>query len=150
MIYEYPTYSKEYDFYTKDVDDMLEFVSLLRTFKLENGVGKEFYIEYNSKADYRIITNLLKLDGKTEGQKGNASYDVIYKEYSISVFFNKDDSSSIDAAKKRISELEESIARRKKLLSNENYTSKAPQDIVLKDRQKLQEEEAELEKLRTA
>lgn len=150
MVDEYPTYSKEYDFDTKDVDDMLEFVRLFRTFKLENGVGKEFYIEYNSKANYRIITNLLKLDGKTEEQKGNASYDVIYKEYSISVFFNKDDSSSIDAAKKRISELEESIARRKKLLANDNYTSKAPQDIVLKDRQKLQEEEAELEKLRTA
>ena len=69
---------------------------------------------------------------KQKNKKGNASYDVIYKEYSISVFFNKDDSFSIDAAKKRISELEESIARRKKLLSNDNYTSKAPQDIVLK------------------
>ena len=43
-----------------------------------------------------------------------------------------------------IKKLEESIARRKKLLSNENYVNKAPKNIVDMDREKLKEEEERL------
>ena len=41
--------------------------------------------------------------------------------------------------------LENSIARRKKLLSNENYVAKAPENIVNKEREDLQKEEEQLE-----
>ena len=37
--------------------------------------------------------------------------------------------------------LENSVARRKKLLSNENYVNKAPKEIVDKDREALEKEE---------
>ena len=40
-----------------------------------------------------------------------------------------------------------SISRREKLLSNENYVNKAPQNIVELDRQKLEEEKKKLEEL---
>ena len=43
-----------------------------------------------------------------------------------------------------IKKLEESIERRKKLLSNENYVKKAPKNIVDMDREKLKEEEEKL------
>ena len=41
--------------------------------------------------------------------------------------------------------LENSIERRKKLLSNENYVSKAPENVVNKEREDLTRDEANLE-----
>ena len=46
-----------------------------------------------------------------------------------------------------IKKLKDSIDRRKKLLSNENYVNKAPKNIVDLDREKLMEEEAKLKLL---
>ena len=46
-----------------------------------------------------------------------------------------------------IKKLKDSIERRKKLLSNENYVNKAPKNIVDFDREKLKEEEAKLKLL---
>ena len=48
---------------------------------------------------------------------------------------------------KQINTLKESIARRQKLLSNINYVSKAPENIVNADRKKLAEEKKILEEL---
>ena len=48
---------------------------------------------------------------------------------------------------KQIEVLRASIARREKLLSNENYVKKAPQNIVDMDRQKLAEEKKKLAEL---
>ena len=47
-----------------------------------------------------------------------------------------------------IKKLEESISRREKLLSNENYVNKAPANIVELDRKKLAEEKEKLEILK--
>ena len=151
MIDTYPEFDKDLCFDTKNVDDMLEFIRLFRTFKLENKVGRDFSIVYKNFKDYTLIENMLKLNGKNNGQIiYNASYDVVYKDYGITVYFHKDASQDADAAKKRIKELEASIARRKSLLANENYTSKAPLNIVQNDRLKLEEEEEELRKLKLA
>lgn len=46
-----------------------------------------------------------------------------------------------------IKKLKDSIERRKKLLSNENYVNKAPKNIVDLDREKLKEEEDKLKLL---
>ncbi len=43
-----------------------------------------------------------------------------------------------------IEKLKQSIEKRTKLLSNENYVNKAPQNIVELDRQKLKEEQEKL------
>ena len=43
-----------------------------------------------------------------------------------------------------IEKLKQSIKKRTKLLSNENYINKAPQNIVEIDRQKLKEEQEKL------
>ena len=47
-----------------------------------------------------------------------------------------------------IEKLQASITKRQKLLSNENYLNKAPQNVVELDRQKLKEEQDKLEKLK--
>ena len=151
MIAEYPEYEKRFEFDTNEVDEMLEFIKTFRTFKLENGVGKDFGVKYNTEADYSIIDNILRLGGEkadADNSKYNASYDVIYKGYSVTVNYIKDMEGEADTLRKRIEELTASIARRKKLLENENYVNKAPAEIVAKDREKLKEEEEELEKLK--
>lgn len=152
MIDEYPKCDKKYDFETKEVDEMLEFIKMFRTFKLENNIGKEFGVKYNTKADYTIIDNVLRLGGNgvdADNGKYNASYDVIYRNYNVTVNYIKDIGGDADTLRKRIAELETSIARRRKLLENENYVKKAPEAIVQKDREKLLEEEEELAKLKT-
>ncbi len=149
MISRYPEYEEKYDFETAEVDDIIEFIKLFRTYKLENKVGKDFRVEYMKEADYRIIQNMLRLGGnEVYTHEYNASYDVIFKNYSIKVYYDKDESNEAETLKKRIAELESSIERRRKLLSNEGYTSKAPQSIVEAERAKLKEEEEELEKLK--
>ena len=52
------------------------------------------------------------------------------------------------AKKAQIKLLEESIARREKLLANDNYVKKAPEKIVELDRKKLEEEKKKLEELK--
>lgn len=49
---------------------------------------------------------------------------------------------------KQISDLEASIARRKNLLSNENYLNKAPKELVEKEKITLKDEEEKLAKLK--
>lgn len=148
MIDEYPKHDKRYDFDTSKVDEMLEFIKTFRTFKLENGVGKDFFVEYKTEADYTIIDNVLKLGGnKVSSKEYNSSYDVIYKSYGVSVHYDKNIDGEADTLKKRIDDLTSSIERRKNLLANENYVNKAPKEIVEKDRAKLQEELEELAKL---
>ena len=58
---------------------------------------------------------------------------------------SKEDESKKD---EEIKKLEESIARREKLLLNENYVNKAPAYIVENDRKKLEEEKKKLEELK--
>ena len=53
----------------------------------------------------------------------------------------------IAAKEAQIKMLTESINRREKLLSNENYVNKAPQNIVEMDCKKLEEEKKKLEEL---
>ena len=70
------------------------------------------------------------------------------KYIDITYFFEKEE---IDekAKEEEIKKLQQSIERRKKLLSNENYVNKAPTNIVELDRKKLAEEEEKLELLKS-
>lgn len=149
MVSKYPEYDPNMEYDTTEVDDTLEFVKIFRTYKLENGVGKDFGVKYNTDADYSISKNLLKLDDKNViDAKYNASYDVIYKNFSLTLFYYKDEDIETSVLEKRIEELESSIARREKLLGNENYVNKAPEKIVSEERKKLEEEKEELAKIK--
>ena len=58
------------------------------------------------------------------------------------------DRKTIMLKNKQISDLEASIARRKNLLSNENYLNKAPKELVEKEKNTLKDEEEKLAKLK--
>jgi valyl-tRNA synthetase len=73
---------------------------------------------------------------------------VISKGINADIFFEKIETEEDKAAKDtQIKMLQDSIARREKLLANENYVNKAPANIVEMDRQKLAEEKKKLEEL---
>lgn len=149
MISKYPSYDKTHEFDTKEVDDMLEFIRLFRSFKLENKIGKDFGIVYDTASDTSIIINMLRTGGNEVFTKEyNSKSDIIYKDYKATIYYDKDAGSDAETLSKRIEELESSITRRKTLLSNENYVKKAPEQIVNAERAKLKEEEEELEKLK--
>ncbi len=148
-ISKYPETDSKNEYSTNTVDDMIEFIKTFRTFKLENKIGKDFGVKYNVDGDYRLIQNMLRIGGnEIINREYNSSHDVIYKDYSIKVLYDKDDEGDSETLKKRIAELKSSITRRQNLLANEGYTSKAPKNIVDAEREKLKEEEEELKRIK--
>ena len=66
----------------------------------------------------------------------------------LPIFFEKLETEADKKLKEtQIEMLKLSIERRKKLLSNENYVNKAPEFIVNKERQDLENEQKKLEEL---
>ena len=143
MISNYPKYEKEYIFAedTKEVDKILEFITLFRNKKLENNIGKDFEVESASLDDLAI--KMLKLDDKvvTESKK-NTKILVSINDISVYICYdnNIDKEEVLKELTKKKETLEASIKRRNNLLSNEKYVKKAPSNIVEKERLDLQKE----------
>ena len=77
------------------------------------------------------------------------AYKVFSQRIKATIYFEKQMSEADEELRlQQIKSLEESIARREKLLANENYVNKAPANIVEMDRQKLAEEKKKLEELK--
>ena len=148
MISSYPIYDKKYTFSHEEkmIDELLDFITLFRNKKLENKIGSEFeVIDYNSNS---LLNSILKLNDKiVESSLLNNHITVTMFNYKFDIYF--DNSKNIEEEKSRIMEeiklLTTSIERRKKLLSNDNYVSKAPENIVLKEKEDLEKEIKRLE-----
>ena len=148
---EYPTYNKKqiYNDTTKEIDNMLEYITLFRNKKLENKISNDIeIIDYNKNT---LLNKMLKLEDKiveTPTYKDKLTIELY--SYKFDIYF--DNSKNSEEEKQKIQEeilkLEVSIERRKKLLSNENYVNKAPEAIVNKEREDLAKEEHKLEILR--
>ena len=144
MISDYPKYNKEYDF-NIDLDYTLELITKVRKTKLENNI-KEYSIYYKELDNIEIIKKMLKLnDSNFITEKNNLNEIVIDKNVSIFYDGSENREKELESLKKEKERLESSIERRKKLLSNENYVSKAPENIVNKEREELKKEEEQLE-----
>ncbi len=77
------------------------------------------------------------------------AYKVFSERVKARIFFEKVETEAEKINKaSQIKVLESSIARREKLLSNENYVNKAPANIVENDRKKLEEEKKKLNELK--
>ncbi len=143
MISSYPKYEKEYIFAedTKEVDKILEFITLFRNKKLENNIGKDFEVETAFLDD--LALKMLKLDDKvvTESKK-NTKILVSINDITAYICYdnNIDKEEVLKELTKKKETLEASIKRRNNLLSNENYVKKAPSNIVEKERLDLQKE----------
>ena len=144
MISDYPKYNKEYDF-NIDLDYTLDLITKIRKTKLENNI-KEYSIYYKELDNIEIIKKMLKLDDSNFITEKNDLNEIVIDK-NISIFYDGSENKEkeLESLKKEKERLESSIERRKKLLSNENYVAKAPENIVNKEREDLKKEEEQLE-----
>lgn len=151
ILSKYPEYNKD-EIFTKECeefDNIIEFIKVFRNVKLENKIGKDFGIKINSDDDYSLIFKLLRIKPDEYTKISGAKYSCIYKNYNIDLYYEKEiTEEDIMLRNKQISDLEASIARRKNLLSNENYLNKAPKELVEKEKNTLKDEEEKLAKLK--
>ncbi len=144
MISDYPKYNKEYDF-NIDLDYTLDLITKIRKIKLENNI-KEYSIYYKELDNIEIIKKMLKLDDSNFITEKNDLNEIVIDK-NISIFYDGSENKQkeLESLKKEKERLESSIERRKKLLSNENYVAKAPENVVNKEREDLKKEEEQLE-----
>ena len=151
MISTYPKYNKKLVFYNEEVavDDAVEFIKNFRNTKAENNISKEAKVMFDTTDDNELIVKMLKLDNNLVKEPlGLKAYKVFSNRIKATIYFEKIETEADKALKKQqIEDLKNSIARREKLLSNENYVNKAPANIVEADRTKLEEEKKKLSEL---
>ena len=151
MISTYPKYEKEYVFNKeeKEIDNILEFITLFRNKKLELNIGSDFKVINNIKNNDNLdlILNSLKIKDKLTDENTSNTVKVEYNNLSLEIVY--DNTKNLEEEHTRLEQeltrLTNSIERRKKLLSNENYTSKAPTNIVNKEKEDLSKELEQLE-----
>lgn len=148
MISNYPKYSKKYIFELEEevVDDEIEFIRSFRNVRAENNITKDMKVMFDTTDDNDLIVKMLKLDENLVKEPlGIKSYNVFSKRVKATIFFEKMETEADKVLKEtQIAALKNSIARREKLLANENYVAKAPKNIVDMDREKLKEEKEKL------
>ena len=151
MISTYPKYDLNLVFEqdVKVIDNLIEFVANFRNVKQENNIGKNFKVKINNDSDYTLIKKMLKLDDNIIDTELNITkYEVISGIYNITLYYEKEETEEdLIFKKKQCENLEKSIARRRNLLNNPSYVSKAPSHLVSEEREKLKKEEEELAKL---
>ena len=126
-----------------------EFIKNFRNIKAENNITKEAKVKLNNHEDYSLIIKMLKLEDSLITQDLNLnSYNVLSGVYDMTIYFEKViTEEELKLKEKQINDLKSSIARRKNLLANVNYVSKAPQALVEKERETLASEEELLKTL---
>ena len=155
MISSYPTINDSLEFNdTKKMDLIIDFISKVRKLKVENNIGKDYYLVQNSTIftdNINIISKMLKIDKNdilNDTNNDNMDrFEITFGDEVITLYYdgsaNKEkERENLEKEKER---LENSIARRKKLLANQNYVAKAPEHIVTSERENLEKEEKELE-----
>ena len=151
MISTYPKYDKKlvFELETEVVDNQIEFIKTFRNVKAENNITKDMKVMFDTTDNNELIVKMLKLDNNLiDKPLGIKSYKVFTNRIKAQIFFEKIETEAEKNQKeKEIQLLKESIQRREKLLSNENYVNKAPKNIVEMDIQKLSEEKSKLEEL---
>lgn len=148
MVSEYPKYRKEYVFNEdkKEVDTIIEYIAMFRNKKAEALIGSDF--EVVTDIDNELILKMLKLTDKiVEESDMSGNLEVTLDKYRLFICYDdsKQKGEELENLTKEKESLEASIARRSKLLENENYVSKAPEKIVNQERESLAQEEAKLQ-----
>ena len=147
MISSYPVYDKKMVFDESfEFDNVIEFIVKVRNAKQESKIPKEAKVFFNGNYS-DIILKLLKVSSssivdsdKEDGILVKSNGYMI--KYMFDMTSNKD--KEMELLMKEKANLEVSIARREKLLANSNYTSKAPEMIVNKEREDLRKEKERL------
>ena len=153
MISSYPKFDCNlvYESCEDVVNNIISFVGNYRNVRNENNIGKGYKVKINNLSDYDLILKLLKIsdDMIVTEELDIPKYDVVSGRYNVSIYYEKiQTEEDIMLKNKQIEALEKSIMRRKNLLSNQGYISKAPSKLVEEERNKLKGEEEELARLR--
>jgi len=144
MISSYPKYEKKYEF-DINLDYTLDLITKIRKIKLENSI-KEYSVYYKELNNIDILSSMLKLDKENFiTNKNDLDEIVVDKNVSILYDGSNNKEKELENLLKEKERLEGSIARREKLLSNENYVAKAPANIVEQERNNLKQEKENLE-----
>ena len=138
----------------KEIDALTEIIKGIRNAKAENNVPKGFAIINDLSEDNKyiidnnkdVLTRLLKCDIILSSFEGATMFDVVFSYGKVTLCYEAKENSKedIESLEKERKQLEESIERRKKLLSNERYVNNAPQMVVKQEREKLADEESKL------
>ena len=147
MISKYPKVEK-YNYET-NLDSLIELIKKIRKIKLENNL-KEYYLSFNNEI---LLNNIEILSKILKNENINCSIPINYSKIEVpylndivNIYYDGTLSEEdLDKLKKEKIRLENSILRREKLLSNENYLAKAPIEIVNKEKADLESEKKELE-----
>ena len=160
MLSSYPQYNEKQIYKEfKEMENIIELIKNIRKIKLENNIGKDYYLVHNNKViieNINIFEKILKLENKII-EKNNfhmvnlTNISINFNNDTVNIYF--DNSSNLEQEKENLikekERLENSILRREKLLSNENYVNKAPESIVNQERENLLKEKKELKLLLT-
>lgn len=149
MISKYPSYNKEQVF-DVNFELIIDLIVKIRKIKLENNLGKDFIVSYNSKLikeNVDIIRKLIKNEKILENYQSDLSkIEIPFEDSIVTIYYDGTLSESeIEKLKKDALNLTNSIKRRENLLNNENYVNKAPKEIVENEKKSLEKEKKELE-----
>ena len=153
MISTYPT-SDDDLLFTEDGElfsKILEDIVAIRNLKATNKIKKDAKVKIETREEFlpyyqsqlKITEESLDTNGVDSMMKQNYQ-----SKYINIIYFFEEEVENQNQKLEEIKRLEQSIERRRKLLSNENYIKKAPANIVELDRKKLIEEEEKLELLK--
>ena len=154
MISSYPTYNKKeiYKEETEKLEKVLEDIVAIRNLKATNKITKTALVNFECSSSelINIYASQLKItDENLTSDDPDNMISTNYKSANINItYFFERETVDTKVLEEEIKKLEASIARRKGLLSNENYVNKAPANIVEMDRKKLAEEEEKLANLK--
>ena len=145
----YPEYDKKLVFSeAKNMDSIIDLITKIRRVKLENNV-KEIYLDYESKIldENKDILDRLTKALYTNNYNGLDSITINFEDSLVYLYYDgsANKTMEIENLYKEKERLENSILRREKLLSNENYVNKAPKNVVNAERENLEKEKKELE-----
>ncbi len=153
MISSYPKYNKNHIYLEEEqiLTKVLEDVTNIRNLKANNNITKAASIKLETSKELEpIYTNMLRIKEEQivkVKQQDRKEYN--YKSNYINIsFFEEGETINKELVTNEIEKLEQSISKREKLLSNENYINKAPSHIVELDREKLKEEKEKLKNLK--
>lgn len=151
MISDYPILNKEFEFDEEEnlIEDTIGFIRTFRNIKQENNITKDLKVKFNNNENYSLIISMLKLSDSIVDEVMNITeYKVNYGRFSASIYYEKEETiEDIKLKEKQIETLKQSIEKREKLLSNENFINKAPSNLVEEERIKLENDKKLLERL---
>ncbi len=152
MLSKYPQYNANEIFET-NLDEIINLIKKIRTLKLENNIGNDYKLVFNSSIpkEISIVSKMLKIDDenilKNFENKNFENIKINFNNEIINLYYDGSANKEVMLEKLEKEELRLtlSIERRKKLLSNENYVNKAPANLVENEKNTLEKEIKELE-----